>query len=155
MQKRAVEIAVGLFVLLGIGAFVMLAFKVSGLHSLYQKDNGYELTAQFINVGGLKPKARVSIAGVPIGRVLKIEFDKESHRSVVTMSIDRSIDNLPEDTQARILTAGLLGDNYIGLTPGVNFDEVLVPGGVITDTHEAIILEDLIAKFVTGKASGI
>ena len=155
MQKRTVEIAVGFFVLLGLAAFVMLALRVSGLQNFYQHDDGYELTAFFANVGGLKTKARVSIAGVPVGRVTKIEFDKDSHRSKVTMVIEKDIDNLPEDTQARILTAGLLGDNYIGLTPGMNFDEFLQPGGQISDTHEAIVLEDLIAKFFTGKASGL
>lgn len=155
MQKRTVEIAVGIFVLLGVAAFAMLALKVSGLNSLITRDNSYEITANFVNVGGLKPKARVSIAGVPIGRVTKIEFDKSSHSSIVTMNIDKNIDNLPEDTQARILTAGLLGDNYIGLIPGINFDQYLTPGSQITDTHEAMVLEDLIAKFLTGKASGI
>lgn len=155
MQKRTVEIAVGIFVLIGIGALIMLALRVSGLNDVYIKENGYELTAQFQNVGGLKVKARVTIAGVPVGRVTKIEFDKDSLLAVVTMSVDKKIDNLPEDTQARILTAGLLGDNYIGLTPGRNFDDFLEPGGQITDTHEAIVLEDLIAKFVTGKASGL
>jgi phospholipid/cholesterol/gamma-HCH transport system substrate-binding protein len=155
MQKRTVEIAVGIFVLLGIAALIMLALRVSGLNDIYMRDDGYELTAQFVNVGGLKPKARVSIAGVQVGRVTEITFDRETHRALVKMSIDREVNNLPEDTQARILTAGLLGDNYIGLTPGMNFDEFLAPGGQVTDTHEAIVLEDLIAKFFTGKASGI
>ncbi len=156
MHKRTVEIAVGIFVLLGMLALLMLAVKVSGLSDIYESKEGYKITAEFTNVGGLKPRAKVSMAGVAIGRVLSIEFDKNSFYAKVHMIIEQQFNNIPEDSQASIMTAGLLGDNYLGLSPGVE-DDVLVDGSVIEvgNTNQALVLEDLISKFFSSKASGL
>lgn len=160
MRARAIEITVGLFVLAGLLALLMLALRVSGLNDVYSGNAGYEITAEFENVGGLKPKARVSIAGVQVGKVKSVVFDKNTHYAKVTMLIFNSIDNLPENTEAQILTAGLLGDNYIGLLPIQPVDEpdndnqhYLKPGANIgvESTHKAIILEELISKFLANQ----
>lgn len=155
MQKRTIEIAVGIFFLLGILAFAMLAIKVSGLSGVYI-ENGYVLTAEFENVGGLKARARVSIAGVPVGRVESIEFDNQNYVAKVSIIINDDVKNIPNDTTASILTSGLLGDNYIGLTPGFS-TTYLKPGDHIPleNTNKAIVLEDLISKFFAGQASGL
>ncbi len=155
MQKRTIEIAVGLFFLLGIAAFMMMAIKVSGLSEIYVTD-GYPLKAEFENVGGLKPRARVSIAGVPIGRVVSIDFNDEKYVAVVTLIIDKSVSNLPDDTTASILTSGLLGDNYIGLSPGFS-TEFLKSGDNIPleNTNKAVVLEELVSKFFSSQASGL
>ncbi len=154
MQKRMVEIAVGIFFLLGIAAFAILALQVSGLRDIYHKQEGYALSAEFINVGGLKPRAKVTIAGVEVGRVVSIKMDPRTHYALVKMRIEDEVNNIPDDSDARILTAGLLGDNYIGLEPGQS-ETFYKPGAMIPveDTYEAIILEKLIDKFVAGKAS--
>ena len=156
MQKRTVEIAVGLFVLFSIISLMLLAIKVSGLSDLYESRDGYTLSANFENVGGLKPRARVTIAGVQVGRVIGIKFDQEAYLARVTMIINRNINNLPNDSKASILTAGLLGDNYIGLLPGFS-DEVFEQGShiLVENTESAVILEELISKFVAGQASGL
>jgi len=156
MHKRTVEITVGIFVLLGMLALLMLAVKVSGLSDIYESKEGYRVTAEFTNVGGLKPRAKVSMAGVAIGRVLSIEFDKDSFYAKVHMIIDKKFNNIPEDSQASIMTAGLLGDNYLGLTPGME-EDVLTDGSVIEvgNTTQALVLEDLISKFFSSKASGL
>jgi phospholipid/cholesterol/gamma-HCH transport system substrate-binding protein len=156
MHKRTVEIAVGIFVLLGMLALLMLAVKVSGLSDIYESNNGYKVTAEFTNIGGLKPRAKVSMAGVAIGRVLSIEFDKDTFYAKVHMMIEQKFNNIPEDSQASIMTAGLLGDNYLGITPGMD-DAVLANGSVIEvgNTNQALVLEDLISKFFSSKASGL
>lgn len=160
MRARTIEITVGLFVLAGLLALLMLALRVSGLNDIYSANPGYEITAEFENVGGLKPKARVSIAGVQVGRVKSVVFDKNTHYAKVTMLIFNSVDNLPENTEAQILTAGLLGDNYIGLLPIQSVDEpdsnnphYLKPGANIgiESTHKAVILEELISKFLANQ----
>lgn len=146
--------AVGLFIIAGLAGLLMLAVNVSGLTDIYSGDEGYEISAEFTNVGGLKSRARVTVAGVPVGRVTNIFFDQENYLAKVTMLINKEYSNLPDDTRASILTAGLLGDNYIGLTPG--FSEVfLAPGNhiLLENTSSAVILEELISKFVAGQAS--
>lgn len=156
MQKRTIEIAVGTFFLLGIAAFIMLAVKVSGLSDVYESRAGYTVTAFFDNVGGLKPRAKVTIAGVQIGRVLSIDFDKSDYRAKVVIFINENVNNLPEDSTASILTAGLLGDNYISLTPG--FAEAYLKNGdeiPLENTNKAIILEELVSRFISSKASGV
>ncbi|MBN9288427.1 MAG: outer membrane lipid asymmetry maintenance protein MlaD [Gammaproteobacteria bacterium 39-13] len=155
MQKRTIEIAVGIFFLLGIAAFAVMAIKVSGLSEIYNA-SGYTITAEFENIGGLKPRARVSIAGVAVGRVVSIDFDDKSYLAKVTLNIDNSVRNLPDDTSASILTAGLLGDNYIGLSPGFS-DNFLKPGSNIPleNTNKAVVLEELVSKFFAGQASGL
>ncbi|MBS0290131.1 MAG: outer membrane lipid asymmetry maintenance protein MlaD [Proteobacteria bacterium] len=155
MQKRALEIAVGLFFLLGIAAFMIMALKVSGLSEIYVAE-GYTLTAEFENIGALKPRARVSIAGVPVGRVVAINFDDKKYLAEVTMLISHSVSNLPTDTTASILTSGLLGDNYIGLNPGFS-NQFLKPGDEIPleNTNKAVVLEELVSKFFSSQASGL
>ena len=109
MQARTLELSVGIFLLLGIAALVVLALRVSGL-SIAPQENTYELHASFGNVAGLTTRARVSVAGVTVGKVTDIEFDKETFTGRVTMAIDKSVDNLPVDSTAAIITAGLLGE---------------------------------------------
>jgi len=155
MHKRSVEISVGLFFLAGIVAFALLALKISGLTSFYTANQGYMLTAEFENIGGLKPRARVSMAGVPIGRVVAIHFDPKTYVAQVKMRVDSTVNTIPNDTTASILTSGLLGDNYIGLTPGYS-EEYYKPNDniPIEKTTKALVLEDLISRFLSSKASG-
>lgn len=155
MQKRTLELSVGLLFLLGILAFVILALKVSGLGQSFRYNDGYTITAEFENIGGLKPRARVTIAGVAVGRVTAIRFDTKDYLAEVAIRIDSAINNIPDDSRASILTAGLLGDNYIALTPG--FSEQYFKSGdhiAVENTSKAIVLEELVSKFVANKASG-
>ncbi len=154
LNKKALEVVVGLFVLAGLGALLMLAIVVSGLSELSIHERGYAITADFNNVGGLKPKAKVTVAGVPVGRVKSISLDQEHFVARVHIMIHEPWTAIPSDSQASILTAGLLGDNYIGLTPGFS-DTFLAENSHIAleDTNSAIILEQLISKFVSGQAS--
>lgn len=156
MQKRALEITVGLFFLLGIAAFVVLAMKVSGLGESMTFADGYTITADFENIGGLKPRARVTIAGVAVGRVTSINYDPKDYLARVTILVDDTVKNIPDDTKASILTAGLLGDNYIGLTPGFS-DQFFKSGDNISveNTNKAVVLEELVSKFLANKASGL
>ena len=132
--------------LAGIAAFFMLALKVSGLsNGIYQK--GYQIKANFDNIGSLKPKAPVTIAGVKIGQVTRVELDKTTYKAMVVMEIDSSQNSLPKDSSASIFTEGLLGSNYIGLTPG--YDETFLKGGdTIQNTHPALVLESLIGQLM-------
>jgi len=151
-QRKWIEITVGLFVVAGIASLLMLALKVSNLNTSYEEGKGYPLSLMFNNAGGLKPKAKVTIAGVPVGRVRTIELNHDFVAKVVVW-MHQEI-QLPDDTKASILTAGLLGDNYIGLTPG--FSETALKSGAMipeTQTDSAMVLEDLISKFVSSKAS--
>jgi len=120
--------------------------NISNLGSL-GSDKGYEVTAQFDNVGGLQPRAKVTLSGVSVGRVIGISYDKESFRAVVTMKINGGIDYLPSDTQASIYTSGLLGEQYISLEPGAE-DEVLAEGSAVTLTQSAVVLEEIIGKLL-------
>jgi len=153
-QRKLVEIAVGFFMLAGIAALLLLALKVSGLgfQSFYAEDQGYPVAVMFNNAGGLKPKAKVTIAGVYVGRVKSIELNQD-YIARVDLWLHKDL-KIPEDTRASILTAGLLGDNFIGLTPGFS-ENNLKAGAIIpeTQTDSAMVLEDLISKFVSGKAS--
>ena len=150
MQYRAIEISVGLFVSVAIAALFFLALQVSNYSDL--QDNGsYTVIAHFENAGGLKNKALVSMAGVPIGRVSSISFDTENYDALVKIRIDARYKNLPTDTSASILTAGLLGDKYIGLTPG-GLDEYLLEGDTIELTQSALVLERLISQFLFNSA---
>ena len=144
--EKRIEIAVGLFMLAGILALLLLGLKVSGL-SLHVKPAGYHVTAQFANVGGLKPRATVSIAGVKIGRVEKITLNPKNYRADVVLAIDAKAVKIPTDSSASILTAGLLGTNYISLVPG--FDETFLKDhDRIVDTTQAMILENLIGQLI-------
>jgi phospholipid/cholesterol/gamma-HCH transport system substrate-binding protein len=146
MQSRTLEIGVGLFLLAGLLALLLLALRVSGLSAVGSGDT-YRLYAHFDNVAGLTPRAKVTMAGVTIGKVLAVDLDKDSYTGRVTMEVDRAVDNLPIDSTASILTAGLLGEKYIGISVGGE-EDMLREGGVIRDTQSALVLEDLIGKFL-------
>lgn len=145
--RRNLELLVGFFMLLGIAALLMLALQVSGLTQNIGHRNSYMLSAQFDNIGGLKVRAPVAIAGVRIGEVTNITLDPVTFRAVVNMNIDKKNNDLPIDTSASILTAGLLGANYISLTPGYQ-DALLKNGEMIQKTSPALILEDLIGQLL-------
>lgn len=147
MERTALDLWVGAFVVAGIAALVVLALKVGNL-STYNVSETYQLQAYFTNVGGLKPTASVRSAGVLVGRVTSIKLDTERYEAQVTMSIDKRY-QFPKDTFANIQTAGLLGENYIGLMPGGDVD-MLKDGGTFKKTQPAMVLEDLIGKFIYG-----
>lgn len=156
MQKRTMEICVGVFFLLGILAFAMLAMQVSGLSKIWNLKEGYTITADFENIGGLKPRARVTIAGVAVGRVVAINYDAKDYVARVSIVIDNKVNNIPDDTSASILTSGLLGDNYIGLSPGFS-EQFYKEGSHIPaeNTSKAVVLEELVSKFLSSQASGL
>lgn len=135
----------------GALALVILALKVSGLTQMGGSDY-YQVSAQFDNIGDLKVRAPVRLAGVTIGQVSAINLDSKTFRANVTMLINDKDDYLPTDTSASILTAGLLGSNYIGLTPGYE-NTVLKSGGVIQITHPAIVLENLIGQLIFSQSN--
>jgi phospholipid/cholesterol/gamma-HCH transport system substrate-binding protein len=152
MQTRTVEIGVGLFVAAGLAALFVLAMQVSNLGEFTGND-GYEITARFDNIGGLKVRAPVTVAGVRVGRVAGIDFDQNSYQAVVRMSIQRRFDQIPEDSSASILTAGLLGEQYVSLEPG-GADEYLAGGDRVKLTQSALVLEQIIGKFLFSVAEG-
>ena len=149
MERTALDLWVGAFVVAGLAALVVLAMKVGNL-STYNVSDTYELQAYFTNVGGLKPTASVRSAGVLVGRVTDIRLDVDRYEAKVTMSIDTRY-KFPKDTFANIQTAGLLGENYIGLLPGGD-DVMLKDGDAFRKTQSAMVLEDLIGQFIYGKA---
>jgi len=146
MERTTLDLWVGAFVVAGIVALVVLAFKVGNL-STYNVSETYQLQAHFTNVGGLKPTASVRSSGVLVGRVTSIVLDTERYEARVTMSIDKRY-QFPKDTFANILTSGLLGEQYIGLMPGGE-DKMLQNGEEFKKTQSAVVLEDLIGKFFT------
>jgi len=148
MQSRSIEITVGAFVLLGIAALSFLVIQVSGLSFADARRDTYPLTAQFNTVAGLAPRAKVMVAGVTVGRVTDIDIDPVSVRAVVHMAIDKDVDYLTSDSIAAIKTSGVLGDQYVSIAVGGS-EEILKAGDKIMDTQSAMILEDLIGKFVT------
>jgi phospholipid/cholesterol/gamma-HCH transport system substrate-binding protein len=150
MSKKSIEILVGLFVLLGMAALVFLALKAANLASFGERD-GYVVRAKFDNIGGLKPRAPVRSAGVTVGRVKSISLDPKTYQGVVRMEIESHI-RFPKDTSAKILTAGLLGDQYIGLEPGYDEKE-LVAGDTIRQTQSAVVLENLIGQLIFNRAA--
>ncbi len=151
-QTRATEVGTGLFTLLGIGALLFLVTQTTGGND-FNDDEVYEVTARFQNVGSLKPRAPVSMAGVTIGRVTEIEFDPVMLDAVVTMVIENRYDQIPDDTDASVLTAGLLGSQYIGLQPGGS-DIYLANGDEVLFTQSAVVLENLIGKFLVNRDTG-
>jgi phospholipid/cholesterol/gamma-HCH transport system substrate-binding protein len=150
MGKKSIETLVGLFVLLGILGLVFLALKAANLGTFGAGDT-YTLTAKFDNIGGLKARAPVRSAGVTVGRVASIGLDAKTYQGVVRLEIDRDV-QFPKDSSARILTAGLLGDQYVGLEPGAE-EKSLVAGDVIKQTQSAVVLETLISQFLFNKAA--
>lgn len=146
MNTKVIEVVVGLFIIAGAIALLFLAYRVSSF-SNFSGSNFYTVTAEFDNVGDLKVRAPVSIAGVNIGSVKDIVLDPQTFRAKVVLAISRGDMNLPADTSASILTQGLLGSNYISLIPGFS-PENLTPGGQIETTRSAIILENLIGQLM-------
>lgn len=149
MTSKNLEVSVGAFVLVGILALVVLALNVSGL-SYRTNDQSYFLYARFENLAGLSERAKVSLSGVTIGRVVEIKLDTEDYVAVVKMAIDKSVP-LTTDTSASILTAGLLGEKYIGLSVGAD-DELLINADEIDDTQSSIVLEELIGQFLFSRS---
>lgn len=147
MRMRTIEISVGAFVAAAIVAMVFLAVRVSGV-SFGAEQETYLLKARFDEVAGLRRRARVSIAGVNVGRVADINVDITYGEAIVTIEIDGAPGNLSVDTGAKILTEGILGARYIGLLPGAD-EEMLEAGGTISETQGALVLENLIGDFVT------
>jgi phospholipid/cholesterol/gamma-HCH transport system substrate-binding protein len=150
MQRSTLDLWVGLFVIAGIGALLVLATKVGNMSGVSVSDT-YQLTAQFDNIGGLKARAPVKSAGVVVGRVASIQFDNEKFAARVMLNIDKTY-KFPKDTSASILTAGLLGEQYIGLEGGgdtVNLNA----GDRIKQTQSAVVLEKLIGQFLYSKAA--
>lgn len=149
MGRTTLDLWVGMFVVAGIAALVMLAMKVGNLGT-YNMSESYQVQAYFSNIGGLKPKASIKSAGVLVGRVVDITLDTEKYEAKVVMSLDKRY-QFPKDTFASILTSGLLGEQYIGLSAGGD-TETLKAGEVIKHTQSAAVLEDLIGKFIYNKA---
>lgn len=150
-QTRSIEISTGLFIILGFCALFFLAIETTNIQA-YSDTGGYDVTATFTNVGGLKVRAPVTMAGVSVGRVSSIRLDPQTFNAVVTMRIGSKFNQIPDDSSAAILTAGLLGEQYIGLSPGGS-EAFLKNGSKIQQTQSAIILENLIGQFLFNKAS--
>jgi phospholipid/cholesterol/gamma-HCH transport system substrate-binding protein len=149
-HRRGIEILVGLFMAAGFLALFFLAMKVSNL-SAYTDTEGYRITARFDNIGNLKVRGPVKMAGVRIGRVEAIAFDKDTYQAAVTLHIERQFDTIPVDSFASIYTAGLLGEQYVGLEPG-GAEEFLQDGDEIDQTQPAMVLEQLVGQLLFSNA---
>ncbi|MGA9851731.1 MAG: outer membrane lipid asymmetry maintenance protein MlaD [Gammaproteobacteria bacterium] len=150
-QTRTIEISTGLFIILGFCALFFLATRTTDIGA-YSDTGGYSVTASFTNVGGLKVRAPVTMAGVAVGRVTDINLDPQTFNAIVTMRINSRYNHIPDDSSASILTSGLLGEQYVGLTLGGS-GTFLKNGSTIQFTQSAIILENLIGQFLFNKAS--
>jgi len=150
MQRSKNDVWVGLFVLLGGVALVFLALQSANLLT-FTIDKGYAVTARFDNIGGLKPKAAVKSSGVVVGRVESIGFDDKSFQARVTLAMDKRF-SFPKDSSLKILTSGLLGEQYIGIEAGADAAN-LAAGDVISSTQSAVVLENLIGQFLYNKAA--
>jgi len=153
-QTKTTEMLVGMFIAAGLAALFVLAMQVSNLSS-FREQGTYTLTARFDNIGGLKVRSAVKASGVVVGRVSGIDFDNERQVAVVTMRINERYNRFTDDTSAGIYTAGLLGEQYVGLESGGS-DEYLVDGSELDEglTQSAMVLEKLIGKFIMDKAGG-
>ncbi|MDD1620270.1 MAG: outer membrane lipid asymmetry maintenance protein MlaD [Methylococcaceae bacterium] len=151
-HSKTQDTLVGLFVASGIAALFYMALQISNLGT-YTSNDSYTVIARFQNSGGLKVKSPVSVAGVRIGRVSSISLDRESHESVVEMRIESKYNNIPDDSGASIYTAGLLGEQYISIDPGSS-EEFLKDKSKLDITSSAIVLEEMIGKFMLNKAEG-
>lgn len=149
MNRTALDLWVGLFVLAGIAALLFLALKVGSMNTV-TSTNSYEVVARFDNIGGLKARAPVKSAGVVVGRVNSIRFNAERYEAEVSLRLDKRY-AFPKDTSAAILTSGLLGEQYIGLTAGGD-SAMLQSGDTVMLTQDAVVLENLIGQFLYGKA---
>ena len=149
MKREKNDFWVGLFVLLGLVALVFLALRAGNLSS-FSFAPTYQVQARFDNLGGLKVRAPVKSSGVVVGRVAGVSFDNQRYQAVVTLDIEKSF-QFPKDSSASILTSGLLGEQYIGLTPGGE-EKMLAQGDTIQYTQSAVVLEELISKFLYNSA---
>src|SRR3989338_8498802 len=152
MNKRSTEILVGLFVVLGALGLLFLALKAANLGSFTNGGETYVVQARFDNIGGLKARAPVRSAGVNVGRVTSGVLDTQTYQGLATMEINQNV-VFPKDSSAKILTSGLLGDQYIGIEPGGDINN-LKGGDMITQTQSAMVLENLIGQFLFDKAAG-
>src|SRR3954470_1860389 len=150
MTKKGTETLVGLFVLLGMAGLVFLSLKAANLASFGTRDS-YTVVARFDNIGGLKARSPVRSAGVTVGRVTSITLDPKTYQGLVTMELDKSV-QFPKDSSAKILTSGLLGDQYVGIEPGAE-EKTLGAGDEIKQTQSAVVLENLIGQFLFNKAA--
>lgn len=151
MRMRTLELGVGVFLLAGMLALALLAVKISGL-SPSASNERYTVYALFENIGGLTERSKVAMSGVTIGEVSRITIDANELKALVEMKIDTRVDYLSYDSSAAILTAGLLGEKYIGISVGAD-EDMLGEGDYIEDTQSALVLEELIGKFLFDKAS--
>jgi phospholipid/cholesterol/gamma-HCH transport system substrate-binding protein len=149
MQRSKNDVWVGLFVVLGAVAVLFLALKSANLLSL-NFDKTYTISARFDNIGGLKPQAAVRSAGVVVGRVSSISFDDTSFQATVKMEMQEQF-KFPKDSSIKILTSGLLGEQYLGVEPGAE-EATWTAGDVVTQTQSALVLENLISQFLFSKA---
>ncbi len=149
MRRSAIDIWVGLFVIIGVAALLFLALKAGNLLNLNFQPT-YDVTARFQNIGGLKPQTAVKSSGVVVGRVDSIAFDDKRFQASVKLSLDKRF-NFPKDSSLKILTSGLLGEQYIGIEPGAE-EKNLQAGDVISSTQSAVVLENLIGQFLYSKA---
>jgi phospholipid/cholesterol/gamma-HCH transport system substrate-binding protein len=149
-QSRAIDLSTGLFVLLGMTAILFLVTQITN-REFSLRSESYRLTARFENIGGLKAGAPVSMSGVTIGRVEAIGYDMSEFKAVVTLRIDESYDKIPNDSDASIYTAGLLGGQYVGITPG-NAEDAYRDGDKVEVVQDAIVLEKLISKYLFSQA---
>ena len=150
MNRTTIDLWVGIFVALGLGAIVFLSLKVGNLAS-FKTDEGYHLDARFDNIGGLKVRAPVKSAGVVVGRVERIRLDPKTYEAIATLRIEPTY-QFTKDTIASILTSGLLGEQYLGLEPGGD-TATLKDGDLIAKTQSAVVLEKLLGQFMFGKAA--
>ncbi len=153
LHSRTGETIVGFFVAIGLGALLVLALRVSNLNmGDFGGEQGYDVRARFDNIGGLKVRSPVKMAGVTIGRVAAVDIDPKSFEAIAVIKIKPQFNHIPKDTTAKIYTAGLLGEQYISLDPGG--DEAFLKGGdEITLTQSAVVLEQVIGQFLYGKAA--
>jgi len=150
MERSTLDLWVGLFVVAGLGALTVLALKVGNLGSFGGAET-YQLSASFTNIGGLKPRAAVKSSGVVVGRVAEIMFDNDKFMAKVTMDVETRF-KFPKDSSASVLTAGLLGEQYVGIEGGAD-DAMLANGDALKLTQSAVVLEKLIGQFMFNKAA--
>ncbi len=146
-QNKKLELGVGAFLLIGLFAALVLVLRVTDVSAWRQPDT-YTLYAHFSNIGGLKVRAPIKIGGVTVGQVTNIELDAETFIPKVTLQLEKQIGFLPETSSASILTSGLLGEQYVGLSPGFIDDDILMLGNgdILEDTKSALVLEDMIGQ---------
>ena len=150
MNRSILDLWVGLFVAAGFGGLLFLALKVGNL-ATFSTDATYQVNAKFSNIGGLKERGPVKSAGVVVGRIADIRFDNDSYEALVTMNVDQQY-KFPRDTTAKILTSGILGEQYVGLEAGGDA-KMLEAGGTLRLTQSAVVLENLISQFLFNKAA--